>query len=160
MGKISNAIHKACQFFLAADLLAVTFILTINVILRYIFKSSWPWSEELSRYLVAWLTFVGAACCVTEGSDITIDSITGLFSKKGQKIIAIITTLISIAFMIIFIYTSMQMTMRSFQNGQMATAMKLPIWIVYMSMPVGGALTVLRLVEKLINLIKGKEAEN
>ena len=156
MGTISRGIHKICQYFLALDLLVVTFILTVNVILRYIFSSSWVWTEELTRYLIAWATFVGAACCVTEGSDITIDSILSLLSKRGQHTLSIITTIVSIIFMVMFIFTSIQMTLRAWQNGQMATSMQLPIWIVYLSMPVGGSLTLFRFAEKLFNLIHPK----
>ena len=159
MGRISQGIHKVCQYFLAADLLVVTFVLTVNVILRYIFSSSWVWTEELTRYLIAWATFVGAACCVTEGSDITIDSIISLLSQKGKRALSIVTTIISILFMVMFILTSIQMTVRSWQHGQMATSMKLPIWVVYLSMPVGGALTLFRFAEKLVALIKQSPAE-
>lgn len=159
MKQISSTIHKACQYFLAFDLLVVTFVLTVNVILRYLFSSGWAWSEELTRYLIAWATFVGAACCVTEGSDITIDSIISLLSKGGRRILELITYVLSIGFLCLFIYTSILMTVRSFQNGQMATSMKLPIWIVYLSMPVGGTLTVVRMVEKMVALIKTGRGE-
>lgn len=157
MGKISRGIHKACEFFLAVSLLAVVLVLTANVILRYAFSSGLVWAEEVSRFIVAWATFVGAACCVTEGSDITIDSIVSLLSKKGQRILAIIVALISVVFIVMFIRSSGMMTLRAFQNGQMATSFSLPLWVPYLSMPVGGALTLIRLAEKLVALIKQRE---
>jgi len=161
MKAISNCIHKICKVLLAADLLVVTFVLTINVILRYFFASGWAWAEELTRYLIAWATFVGASCCVAEGSDITIDSLLSLLSKKKQKYLYILTTVLCIIFIILFIYTSCLMTARAFEHGQMATSMKLPIWIVYASMPVGGSLFLFRFFEKLLDtfssLKKGNE---
>lgn len=155
MGKISSGLHKICQVFIGLSLLVVVFVLTVNVVLRYIFASSWVWAEEISRYLVAWCTFVGAACCVTEGSDITIDSIVSLFSKKGRNRLSIVTTAICIVFSVAFLYSSFLMTMRAFQNGQMATSFKMPLWVAYASMPVGAALTLIRFAEKLILLIRG-----
>jgi len=160
MKTISNAIHRICRIFLAADLLVVTVVLTVNVILRYCFSSSWVWSEELSQYLIAWATFVGAACCVEEGSDITIDSILAILPHNGKKAVRIISYVLCVLFSLLFVYSSALITMRAKMNGTMATSMELPIWIVYLSMPVGGLLVIFRTVEKLVSLVTSNEEVN
>ena len=159
MKGISQFIHKICYYALGISLIVVTFVLTINVILRYCFASGWAWAEELTQYIIVWTTFVGAACCVSEGSDITIDSILSLLNKKGQKIVSCITYVISIIFLLIMIYSSVSMVQRAYVNGQTATSMNLKMWIIYIAIPVGAALTVLRIIEKLVYTIKGEGKE-
>lgn len=156
MRSFSKGVHVACKYLLAVSLLAVVAILTFNVVLRYVFMSGLVWAEEISRFAVAWITFIGAACCITEGSDITIDSIVSLLSKKGKHVLAVIVTILSLVFICMFIYSSGLMTLRAYQNGQLAVSLPIPLWIAYLSMPVGGIVTVLRLVEKLIGLLKGQ----
>ena len=55
--------------------LAVMVVLVFgNVVLRYGFNSGITISEELSRWLLVWLTFLGAIVAVREHSHLGVDS--------------------------------------------------------------------------------------
>ena len=60
MKSFNNILSKIEQYFIGILLLAIAFILFINVVLK-IFGSSLVWSEEVARYAIVWLTFVGSS---------------------------------------------------------------------------------------------------
>ena len=52
-------IERAEEFFCASAILLTTVVLFVNVVLRYGFSASTSWAEELIRYLMIWITFIG-----------------------------------------------------------------------------------------------------
>jgi TRAP-type transport system small permease protein len=55
-----------------------------NVVLRYGFNSGIAISEEVSRYLFIWLTFVGAVIAVHEHAHLGVDTLPRLLPPKGR----------------------------------------------------------------------------
>ena len=71
--------------------LAVMVVLVFgNVVLRYGFNSGITISEELSRWLLVWLTFLGAIVAVREHSHLGVDSLVRMLSPAGKRICFII----------------------------------------------------------------------
>ena len=78
-----------CAFLKAviALCLAVMVVLVFgNVVLRYGFNSGIKISEELSRWLLVWLTFLGAIVAVREHSHLGVDSLVRMLSPAGKRI--------------------------------------------------------------------------
>lgn len=45
-------------------------VITAQIVWRYVFNDSLTWTEELARYLFVWITFVGAALAIRDGTHI------------------------------------------------------------------------------------------
>lgn len=150
---MNNILKKIEQYFTATLLLAITFILFINVVLR-VFGLSFEWAEEVARYGIAWVTFIGASICVYKGAHIGVDAITMLLPENGKKILSILVQLLAIAFTIIFIQQSINITLRVIDTGQVSSTLELPMSYVYASMPVGGTLMLVRYIQELFYSIK------
>ena len=60
-------------------------VVILQVIFRYIFNNSLFWSEELARYLLVWLTFLGASCAYHRRVHPSIDLITNRLDEKVKK---------------------------------------------------------------------------
>lgn len=72
---------------LMALLLAVMVVLVFgNVVLRYGFNSGIAFSEEVSRWLFVWLTFVGAVVALHEKAHMTLGEVVSALSPKLQRI--------------------------------------------------------------------------
>ena len=71
--------------------LAVMVVLVFgNVVLRYGFNSGITVSEELSRWLLVWLTFLGAIVAVREHAHLGVDTLVRMLSPAGKRICFII----------------------------------------------------------------------
>ena len=70
-----------------ATLLAIMVVLVFgNVVLRYGFNSGLAVSDELSRWLFVWITFMGAVVAMKEGTHLGTDTLISRLSVRGQKI--------------------------------------------------------------------------
>ena len=61
-----------------------------NVVMRYAFNSGITVSEELSRWLFVWVTFLGAIVAMHEGAHLGTDMLVSRLSVRGKKICLLI----------------------------------------------------------------------
>ncbi len=67
--------------------LAVMVVLVFgNVVMRYGFNSGITLSEELSRWLFIWMTFMGAVIALKEHGHLGTDMLIGKLSPSGKKV--------------------------------------------------------------------------
>ena len=65
----------------------IIFVTCLQVICRYVFRHSLIWSEELVRFLVVWLCFIGAAVSSYDDGMMKINIITEKFSRPVQFVV-------------------------------------------------------------------------
>jgi TRAP-type C4-dicarboxylate transport system permease small subunit len=86
---LEKLIDGYCQLisYLIAALLAVMVVLVFgNVFMRYAFNSGFSISEELSRWLFVWLTFLGAVAALRSNAHLGTDMLVGKLGPRGKKI--------------------------------------------------------------------------
>ena len=67
--------------------LAIMVVLVFgNVVMRYVFNSGFTLSEELSRWLFVWMTFLGAVVALNERAHLGTDTLVSRLSVKGKRI--------------------------------------------------------------------------
>lgn len=92
---------------LAAGFLAlVVIVVLVGVVARYILNISLPWSEEVARLLLVWLTFLGAAAATAQRSHIRVDTIYARFTGRRRKIIEAASILLSLLTLVLLIWAS------------------------------------------------------
>lgn len=140
---------------------AMTFLIFIQVVMRYVFSNSLSWSEELARYIFIWLIYLGISYGCKIIKHIKIDAAMYLFPKKIRPYIAIIGDVIFFAFAIYIMVTGFQLCGMQIKLGKTSPAMQLPFQYVYAAPPVGFALAAIRQVQTIIYRIqmikKGEE---
>ena len=86
---MAKIIDLYCRFlkFVIAGFLAVMVVLVFgNVVLRYAFNSGITVSEELSRWLMVWLTFLGAVVALRDHAHLGVDTLVRALSPMGKRI--------------------------------------------------------------------------
>lgn len=86
---IHKIIDKYCQFigYLIAAALALMVALVFgNVFMRYAFNSGFTVSEELSRWLFVWLTFLGAVIALRDNAHLGTDMLVGRLGPAGKRL--------------------------------------------------------------------------
>lgn len=149
MKTLSGYINKIEQYFVGILILIITAVLFANVVLRY-FNMSFDWADEFSRYGIVWVTFIGASICVYKGAHIGVDAILMLLPDTGKKIVAVVTTLIALAFAILFTYQASKLTLQVMETGQISSTLKVSMVYIYGAMPIGGALLTIRYLQQLV----------
>jgi TRAP-type transport system small permease protein len=111
---------------------------------RYVLNNSASWTEEIARYLLIGVVFVGAAIGVAKNNHIQVDLLYRWLPKWVARALAIAVDVIRIVFFAAMAVTTVQM-MQKMGNYQM-TIVDLPMNIVYSVVLFGFAAMVLRSV--------------
>ena len=94
---------------LIALFLAVMVVLVFgNVVLRYGFNSGITVSEEVSRWLFIWGTFLGAVVALKEHGHLGVDMVVQKFSVFGRKVCLVISQVLMLAIVLLLIDGSLK----------------------------------------------------
>ena len=86
---MKRALDRFCrllEIFIAALLAIMVIMVFGNVVLRYAFNSGIIVSEELSRWLFLWVTFLGAIVALKERAHLGSDFLIARLPAPGKKI--------------------------------------------------------------------------
>jgi TRAP-type transport system small permease protein len=86
---VQKIIDKYCQvlsYLIAAALALMVVLVFGNVVMRYAFNSGFSVSEELSRWLFVWLTFLGAVVALKDNGHLGTDMLVGRLGPAGKKV--------------------------------------------------------------------------
>jgi TRAP-type C4-dicarboxylate transport system permease small subunit len=81
---------RVLEFVIAIFLAVMVVLVFSNVVLRYALNSGITLSEELSRWLFVWMTFLGAIVAMKEGAHLGSDTLVSRLSIKGQKVCLVV----------------------------------------------------------------------
>lgn len=124
----------------------------IQVITRYFFHYSFTWYEELGRYLGVFLTFFGAAVAVKGSNHFVMDFFVRKLSGRKQRILCGFAAFVSAAFCLLVVWSSWKMVTRLYGYGATSAAMQIPMYLVYLPIPVFSLIMGLRFFGKGIGL--------
>ena len=137
-------------------LVLMTCIMGVQIVSRYVFQNSLTWSEELVRYMFVWSAFLGVPFCIKHGLSIKVDQFRNLFPIPLQKVLMYIDKIINfLLFLVLFIY-SFTVIKATYLSGQTSPAMQLPMWTVQISVTVSSLLSMIRSIQNLSHLVRGK----
>lgn len=133
-------ISRIEEGFCAGALLLTALVLFANVILRYVFHSGLSWAEELIRYLMIWITFIGGSVCVRRGAHIRMDFLMTMLSPRVAELLTRFVYFLSGAFCLGLLWYSRRLVAFTIRLHQTSPAMGIPMWVPYMAIPVGSVL--------------------
>jgi TRAP-type C4-dicarboxylate transport system permease small subunit len=84
--KLMDAYCRTLSLLMAAALALMVVLVFGNVVLRYAFNSGVIVSEELSRWLFVWVTFLGAVVALHEGAHLGSDTLVSRLPLAGKKL--------------------------------------------------------------------------
>lgn len=129
---LCRLLEKYMRFCIGWMLLAMSVLAFTGVVTRYFFFYSITWLEEMTRYLMVWMTFLAGALAVGDESHINIDFVPGFINRKikGFDANCILSGLI-LAGMAVFAYFNMFQIRAAMKSGVVSPVLKIPMWIMY-----------------------------
>lgn len=134
-------------------------IIVAQVFFRYVLNNSLSWSEELARYLFIWTIYIGISYGVKMDKHVAVDAVYSYMPKGVKKYYAMIAYALFLLFAVAIVYYGVTVVGMQISSGQVSPAMGLPMQYVYVAHVVGMVLTVIRLVQKIIEAAKAEEWE-
>ena len=113
----------------------MTILVVSQVFARFILKNSITWSEEISRYLMIWICFLGSSVACKYGQHISVNFILERFPKKIQTFISSLTSICILIFLLFCVMKSF--TIAQFVINQKSPAARISMVWPYLAVPVG-----------------------
>jgi len=130
-------------------------VIGMQVFNRYVLGASLVWSEELGRFLFIWSVWVGCSYAMRADRHLRVTALSEFAGPRVRLALdafAQVTTLIFCGFAIVWGVRMIGFLMRT---GQEAPALEIPIYWVYLALPVGMVLMAIRCLQNLYALYTG-----
>lgn len=150
LNRITDSIFSFQKWFLLLLVSLMTIINVAQVIGRYVFHFSIPWSEQVSVILFIYIIMIGANIAVKTDTEIKI-AILNFKDRKKQAILGIIIDIFSIGAVIFFMISAIGLVMHSLHFKQVVSSIQLNYVFVFLILPIGFLLIVM---DKFVNLLR------
>ncbi|CDT80285.1 C4-dicarboxylate transport system (Permease small protein) [Vibrio coralliirubri] len=130
-----------------ALLAGVVLLITVQVIMRYVFQNALSWSEELTLWTFIWFIWIGISYAFKERKHVKVTFFQDLLPLKAKAALEVVIDISVIVFLLIMTYQSYKLISLPYVLSQKSVVLNLPIAILYASAPVGSLLSVFRIIQ-------------
>ena len=153
---------------LIASLLAIaTLIIFVAVVHRYVSGISllqdfaltinMSWAQELCIYLFVWMAKFGAAYCVRTGIHVGVDVLINCLSERTRALFVYFGLFAGALFTGIVGFLGAKLVIGIYETGQVSADLELPMWLVYLAIPLGSFLMCFRFLQVAWNFHRSGE---
>ena len=150
---LNKVIYASCILLVGLGMV-LSSILFIEVIMRYVFNSSIIFVEELSRILLIWTGFIGAAIALHEKAHVGIDFVQEKLTGLPKRIVLVTINLLMILFCAVIFFASLKVVPR--QINQTLPTLRISMFWPYLAIPVSMVLFLLQLGYSLVCIVRDK----
>lgn len=149
MKTVSDALNRGAEYLLIALIACISILIFVQVVFRYGFNHSLYWSEEIGRYTLVWITFIGASVGFKRKAHVGVDFLFKALNRKVQNSFTLISDVsIFILSLILLIYG---VKLALFVRFQTSAALLIPMSVPYSAVWVGGFLTAVHSLQFLVS---------
>jgi C4-dicarboxylate transporter DctQ subunit len=141
----------------AIILVAVTLSVCVDVLMRTLFNSPIVWVVEIDEYALLYITFLGTAWTLRQGSHVRVDILIGLLPPGGRRILGMISSLLGIIVSVVLTAWGTMVTWDKFVTAAYKpTVINFPTWIVVIIIPIGSLFLTIRFARNLVEYATGE----
>mgnify|MGYP000353810491 CR=1 FL=1 len=150
--RLSDRVNAITEGTLFVSLLVLVGVSFLQVVFRFFFTAL-TWSEELSSFLLVWVSLLGMTVAFKRGSHIAVTFLVEKVSSSVRKGLQVFIALVGLGFFGIVVYFGW--VMMHAEATQVTPAMGLSMRWIYLMYPVTGAVTVLHILDSMVTVFKG-----
>ena len=144
---------------LGSAILGASVILFGNVVLRYFFAKGLVWAEELVRYLIIWMVFIGGSVAARQSSHINVDVLVNLLPERSRMLALRVLRVLAALFSVALCVWGARLVLLIKASGQITPGLQMPTYWAYLAIPVGAALMALRFLQAAMSSDTGGDAQ-
>jgi TRAP-type C4-dicarboxylate transport system permease small subunit len=135
----------------------VSATVVVEVILRYGFSSSLIFTEELTRYTMVWVAFLGGVVALRDGAHVATGGIGDRFGPTAGRAVSLLADGLALLFLLTLTWASIQ-TLPN-QRDQYTTTLEVSIFWFYLAIPVGCVLMALVIVGRRFGVVEAEPSD-
>jgi TRAP-type transport system small permease protein len=142
-GGFERALVAANRAVLVVLMAAMAVLVFANVIGRYVFNHSFVWAEELSRYMMVWVGFLGAGLVLRLGAHIAVEVFQDLLPRRAAQALRVaVVVLLAVTFAAM---AWLGVAYVRFAWGQETPVLNWNFGLIYLAIPIGAVLLLVHL---------------
>lgn len=144
-------LNKALLVFLMA---AMTGLVFANVVARYGFGTSFGWAEELSRFAMIWVAFLGAGLALRHGQLVAVEALGGVLPEHVGRTLRWAVVGAVATFLVALVILGLQFVEFSWKNR--TPVLQISRGIPYLAVPLGAAFALIHLAVAARRVLRGE----
>ena len=144
--------RKPVEVACGALMVAITGVVFLQVVSRYVFSYPFDWPEELARYLFIWVALLGAALALKRGAHFSIDALVKRLPARWRRTVPLLIQATLGVFTLVVSLKGFQLAMRV--GEQLSSGMEISMTYPYLSVPVSFAVMFKYIVAEISSLLK------
>lgn len=154
---MQEGLAKFLRWMIVAEMVALVVAVFTQVFSRYILNSSVPWTEEVARYILVYLTFTGGALAVYENTHLRVDVLLDACPPLIERGLRALSGILMAVTAILLIYYGARFTYLA--RGTISPAIDQPMAWVYAIMPLAGVLMLVYALLQTSAELRGRRRE-
>ena len=150
-----NKFVKYSGYLASALFITIGFIISYEVIARYVFNSPTIWVNEVSRFLQIWATYLALTYSFDKKDFIRITVIYDKLNESGKKFLDFISFIFILIFSSFVVYYGWLIAYDSLKVGRTSsTILDVPSFLTELAIPLCFAFLVIRVILEAIRYIR------
>jgi TRAP-type C4-dicarboxylate transport system permease small subunit len=130
---------------------AIALLVAYSVVARELFHASEFGITDISTYLMAYITFVGAAYGIWAGAHVGVHLLTGRLRGAARRVVSFVANALLAILSAIFAWLAWQYWLDAWSSGERAWGtFSIPLWIPYSSMTAGSLLFLVLQIARMV----------
>lgn len=155
LSKMISWMNEIIKYVLIIIMVTLIFAVFFQVLFRFVLNQPLAWTEELARYCLIWITFLGASYAMSLKAHIGLSIVVDRSPVFLRNIFIVLAGLVSIGFFGIMIQQGYNLASRSMT--QLSPVLRLPMGYVYLVIPISGIILAVNFLQSIWEDLTGKE---
>jgi C4-dicarboxylate transporter DctQ subunit len=123
------------------------FLSSVPLIQDYTIRMNLTWAQELCIYLFVWMAKFGAAYGVRTGIHVGVDVLVRKLPPPQRRVLVVISLLAGAMFTGVVATLGASFVWQMAHTDQVSADLEVPMWIVYLCVPLGSSLMCFRFIQ-------------
>ena len=145
---IDNAIDRSVCWLIVVLFVFMVFATLFQVISRYIFKSPLFWTEETGRYLLVWISFLGATTALKRNMHVAVNFFLNFFSEKIRSKLELLGKIFILFFLAFTIKGGLILS--KINIHQLSPALRIPMFWPYVIIPLSAIIMFIHILTSIV----------
>jgi TRAP-type C4-dicarboxylate transport system permease small subunit len=147
--KTMDALYLLCVGVAGAALVLISAVIPWGVYTRYVLNSAASWPEPTAILLTIVLTFIGAAACYRVGSHMSVSVLVRMMPPRWRRLTELLAEALVGALAVFMVIWGIKLVEATWHQS-IADFPLLSVGLTYLPIPIGGAVTLLFVVERIL----------
>ena len=149
-------VDRAVRALLALLLAVMVASVTWQIVSRYLLANPSSWTEELARFMLIWIGLVGGAYAYRRGMHLGLELLAERLSGRARLLhSALVHVAVGVFAAVALVGGGGNLVAITYSLSQYSPALELPMAVVYLALPLSGALLLLYAIAGLVDSFRG-----